>query len=472
MKNEKHRLEEILKEQLSDKSAPVPEFVWDRIEEELFPKKKRRGLFWWFWGGAGMLLVAAIGIAYSAGNNIETRRQQAKNSEQKATTGKRNDNSSTIVSETEVGRSTERKEGLQTASERQTEKSVYGANGAVSSPGAKTVGSGKSAAGKKIARLRSEERRGRSLRGKGSSRKGDTGKDAIKNPGSAADAEVLPGGYAETISSGSGIANVLPTAASNDDRKPGTVDTLPALAAKLDGNSFLPEVFRAPKKDKQSRLSVHLYGGPSFYDIAVFKDYFVSGALSKRTFASSGFEAGAGVHYNFTDRFGVYGGFAFNRKKSTFTYDVVVTESDYFTLLEQGQKIPLANLADDGSGSCFLAENAGADYTLTSFLLSAGATYKFLEVGKLSAYADLRFSANLQSSLQLTRMEVLDFAQQKKERFSYFQPGIGFTLSYEISKRFSVGLSPSYSVQTGQKESSVYKKLNELVVPVSVGVHF
>ena len=67
MKNSEHKkLDQLLKDQLSEGTAPVPDFVWDRFEEELFPKKRRRGFFWWFFGGLCLLIAGGLfGIAFS-----------------------------------------------------------------------------------------------------------------------------------------------------------------------------------------------------------------------------------------------------------------------------------------------------------------------------------------------------------------------------------------------------------------------
>ena len=216
-----------------------------------------------------------------------------------------------------------------------------------------------------------------------------------------------------------------------------------------------------------SLFSLGIYGGPSLYNTATFKDYFSSGQLSNRTFASSGFELGLQARFKIGNRFRIYAGLAFNQKQTQFNYNLAITEADYFTYLVNGEKVPLANIRDDGTNSCFLAKDVLVRYQIQSTLLSLGTQFEFLKMGRFSAAADLRLSCNIYSSLKLKETKVLDIQKPDSESFSYFQPGAGLLLNYEINSWISVGLSPFFGKQFYLKQSSSVK-MDELVIPVTI----
>jgi hypothetical protein len=225
------------------------------------------------------------------------------------------------------------------------------------------------------------------------------------------------------------------------------------------------------EKPHASVFSLGVFGGPSLYNAAVLKDYFTSGQLSKRTFAASGWELGLQARFKVGNRVRVYAGFAFNRKQTEFTYDLAITQADYFTYLANGGNVPLAHIRDDGANSCFLAKDVHVRYRTQAALLSLGGSFEFLRIGKFSAAADLRLTCNVYSSLKLEEVSVLQIDQPRAEQFSYFQPGAGLSLNYQLTKRLSLGIAPFFSKQFAGKES-FSRKLDELVVPVTVSFDF
>lgn len=465
MKNSENKmLDQLLKDRLAEGSANVPNFVWDNIEEELFPEKKRRGFFWWFFGGVCLMFLGVIAWFFNENaahlKNVEHHKNQS--AQHQSFHQKTSDPKIGIYRKSVVPK-----------------KSKPGSKTLIKSyqnnlPGKKPVSMGsvnsfsKDVSSASVHKTSSKSKTDRSSKAlNANSGKNDhysSGQNTFETN--------------KTISSSS-----QPSANKTTDQPEAVKETekTPEITeAKTETDSVgfaqILEMLQKkyPFKDvpkELSKFSIGIYGGPSFYDIAVFKDYFISGQLSHRTFTSSGFETGFNARFNLGNRFTIYSGLAFNQKQTQFNYNLAITQTDYFTNVVNGNKIPLANIVDNGVNSCFLAKGVMAKYTVSSTLFSLGTTYQFWKSGRFSAAADLRFSFNTQSAMKLSEMTVLDIQQPESERFSYFQPGLGVLLNVQLNNRFSVGLAPVFSKQFYLKESFT-KKVNELVVPVTMSFRF
>jgi hypothetical protein len=489
MKNSEHKqLDQLLKDKLSDGTASVPDFVWDRIEEELFPKKKRRGFFWWFFSGLFLLVIGGLlGIAFSGqkahsqntdlSNNsiseplnnpaLRTHHQTHK-SKFTALNPAKPEGSSQYR---EQANKTEKHVGSSPNSYRDTSKTGTHFASHRNSYQNTNLRQKKSASLKKCSGSHT-----RSVsNGSGAPLSEKTQTDPL-HPSNEKQ-EYLNNGSTGQNSTGSTNPAIHPT--SEDQATQAKAESAVKADSIIRKELSYAEILALVKRDfsnspdvldenKQNSLfSLGIYGGPSLYNTAAFKDYFSSGQLSKRTFASSGFELGLQARFKIGNRFRIYAGLAFNQKQTQFKYNLAITESDYFTYLVNGEKVPLANIRDDGANSCFLAKDAEVRYQIQSALISLGTQFEFLKMGRFSAAADLRLSCNIYSSLKLKETRVLDIQKPSSENFSYFQPGAGLLLNYEINSWISVGLAPFFSKQFYLKESSS-RKMDELVIPVTV----
>lgn len=483
MKNsEQKKLDQILKDKLSEGTAQVPDFVWDRIEEELFPKKKRRFFFWWFFGGLCTLLIGVlIAIAVSGGRVLSQKNtlpdstsgsNNLKNREDEMfLANKRRSTKSVVVVSTE---------------KREDQKGTFLSKD-ITKEHNSAVSTKQHATRHLKFRSKTETSRSKStshsnLKRKSSSSQqlSSTDNNTAVNAGSERTFKTQQVPVDEKTNSNISVENTIPgkPAAEVENEKPkGKIEPKDEVlsAKELSYAEILQLIQRdfpkAPDKSSEqtpfSCVSIGVYGGPSLYHTAAFKDYFTSGQLSKRTFASSGYELGFQTRVKLGNRFRVYAGLAFNQKQTQFTYNVAITEADYFTYVENGEKVPLENIHDDGMNSCFLAKDVTAKYQLKTISISLGTSFEFLRIGKFSAAADLRLSGNLSSSLKLQEMLVLDIAQPRSEKFSYLQPGAGLLLNYRLNRRISLGLAPFFSKQFYLK-NSFSRKLEELVIPLSV----
>src|SRR6218665_2216788 len=398
MKNsENTQLDQLLKNKLAEGATEVPDFVWDRIEEELFPKKKKRGFFWWFLCGSFIVLLGCFIRFFSIGS---VHFQSGHNHEKQYTHQVRilHQNPLPNVKKTRTVKT------LATLrNQHKTSKNKH------------------HSFGKATVLKKTEEKFFRNTRI-------SSLKDG-SNPTSGTNNLLTPnqreGQNTPLLINNSGVpSNKLDVLQENKDQtkiqetKKGSIPNTIAYGQILE---MIKTRFGAIKQEStndltaSSNFSIGLYGGSSLYDIAVFKDYFSSGQLSSRTFASSGFETGFNAYFNVGKRFNIYSGLAFSQKQTQFNYNLAITESDYFTHLVHGHKIPLANIVDDGVNSCFLVKGVTAKYTTTSILLSLGATFEFWKKGKFSAATNVRLACNVQSAMKLHEVSILDIQQPKAE---------------------------------------------------------
>ncbi|WP_300663692.1 hypothetical protein [Fluviicola sp.] len=455
MKNKEYNpLDRLLKERLAEGTKAVPDFVWDRIENELFPKRKRRFFFWWFFGGICMLLSGVLFMVVFSGGSASSQ-----------------------VNNHKVSGALKHTSGL-TAGDGQSkpEKRTFILSGNYRKASSFSKSRHQPNLSQSVNASHKHQRSGVKL---------FSGRHISSNP-------VLSVQHSNTAFEKSGSGQTILT--QTPDFLPVNADSLSKNAAlskevlKTDssGSSALSyaEIIallerdfpaikepEAIKKNSKSVFSLGVYSGLSLFNTATFKDYFTSGQLSKRSFASSGFELGLQGKLYTGKRFGIYAGLAFNQKQTQFMYDLAITESDYFSYIATGEKIPLQNIRDDGSNSCFLAKDVSALIRMRSTILSVGTTVELFRTKLFSVSADFRLSGNIRSDLTLKKVSVLDIPQPNSERFSYLQPGIGIQLNYRLSPHISLGFAPSFSKQFYLKQS-FSRKMDEILVPIFLTVHF
>lgn len=485
MKNSgQNKLDQILKDKLSEGTAQVPDFVWDRIEEELFPDKKRRIFFWWFFGGFCLLLIGVFIAMAVSGTKAHS--QHVAISEHLVS-------KETKVPASEIGKQTKTDRSYAVNRPEPTNSSQHHNSDSYRNAANKhdfSVSKDYRINLKPIQKTNSFSSKNRIKPGSSARIKNTLTKSSFRSKvenneptptntppvNNSADL-VSPAPVTKTETAQIKGKNLPASYASkNDDLKTHETESNSQLEKELSYAEILKLIQRdfpkfpdnnQSKRIPSSWLAIGIFGGPSLYHSAVFKDYFTSGQLSKRTFTSSGFELGLQARVKLGDRFRIYAGFAFNQKQTQFRYNVAITEADYFTYIENGEKVPLENIHDDGMNSCFLAAGVTAKYKIQTTSISIGTSFEFLRIGKFSAAADLRLSGNLYSSLKLNEILVLDIPQPPSETFSYLQPGAGLLVNFRLNPKISIGLAPFFSKQFYLKES-FSSKLDELVIPLSV----
>lgn len=222
----------------------------------------------------------------------------------------------------------------------------------------------------------------------------------------------------------------------------------------------------------EPKYGISLTAGPTLYDISLFKPYFKSGALSNRSFSSSGVELGFGIYRKIGQRFKVQLAASLNQKNTSFTYDLMIGENDFFSLYENNESIPLENLDDPNSCNCFLAEDASLSYTLRSIYFSLGTSFDLIQKPKYVFGSQLELSGNLSNGLEINASSILAFPENQKEQFNTFRVGLGFNYNYKFTERVFVGIRPTFYYQLNKASNLLSAPLKELSIPLTVSFGF
>lgn len=226
-----------------------------------------------------------------------------------------------------------------------------------------------------------------------------------------------------------------------------------------------------PAEDtKKSNYGLVIYGGPALFDIAVFKPYFSSGALSNRTFPSSSYEIGLGFYYTIKEKFNLSFIGNYNTLQSEFKYDLMISENDFFNLYENGKVIPIENLDNPETCNCFLAEDAALSYKINRISLAFSASYDLISRPKFTFGPNVSFSSVLSSKFSNKSSSIIEFSVEQKEKFIGTNFQIGFGFDYRITNRFSVGLAPSYGIQFAKKSSIYAQNLTQILIPITLKI--
>jgi len=444
---ESNDIEKLLKDNLSDKTAVVPEFVWDRIEREIYPRKKGRSIFWFLIPGILLLTGATFGF-------FAMHDEHRKNAGSAVVNHPSKEVAETINEGTQdVDREFQRKADANLSRTKQQSQSDV--------------------------RIKSTAFQGSTADFREKQQERSIGVKALPALGNG-NILAQPGKRINTDNAVPPLENMHQ--AESDGFVP-QEDTASFRIAQLSLLGVSPFVFPAERiehavnavpelQKRDTRFTLSIYGGSSMYDVAVIKPYFTSGQLSNRTFTSTGYEAGAGFAYKAGKRLEIYAGVAFNEKRTSFNYNLAITESDFFERYVHGEMIPLKNINDDGVNSCFLAKDVAADYGITSWLLSIGGTYRIFTQKKFTASLDLRFSTNVKNSLEIKNFTVLELPEYAPEHFNRMKLGGGLRISYQFHRHFSAGLAPMYAIQLDGKESFFAGRMQELIIPVTFSYHF
>ncbi len=259
------------------------------------------------------------------------------------------------------------------------------------------------------------------------------------------------------------------------DKVAGSMDSIilpyrEVIAADNSNKSLTSE----QKVNREKRKnSIVVYSGPVFYDIAVFKPYFVSGVLSNQSFQSGGFEIGVNYSRNFSNRLKFSLSGIYNQKRSGFTYDLLIGEEDYFNLYQNNILIPIDKLDSPNSCNCFLAEDVELNYQIQMMLFSAGLGFELFESEKVSLETNIDIATNLQSKFINNSNKVVKFVNSKTETFNAVRLKLGINFGYRINNRFLIYASPAYSVYyTNSSKSMFVQPLREIILPVGLSIEF
>lgn len=226
-------------------------------------------------------------------------------------------------------------------------------------------------------------------------------------------------------------------------------------------------------KDQDRKYGLIAYGGPSFFDISVFKPYLSSGSLSNRPFKSSGYELGIGSFKRINERWKLNLSVAYNHKRSQFLYDLLVSEEDYFNYYNNDVLISVEQLDQEENCNCFVANDVQMEYEVHTVNLSFGVSYQIAEFNKFNVHGNFNLSTNVFTQFKKNSSSTVNFPSIKTEKFNGLGLKPGFTIDYALTKNTRLTLSPNYTYLFTRNKSSFYARpLQEITVYLGVSLLF
>ena len=214
-------------------------------------------------------------------------------------------------------------------------------------------------------------------------------------------------------------------------------------------------------------LGLFIYGGPSLYNVAVFKPYFVSGILSNRSFRSNGWDFSFGFSKSMGRHFEFNTLISYNRKTTMFSYDLLVGEEQYMQL-NTDELVSLEQLDQENSCNCFLAKDASLSYSLSSVFIMPGISYRPFLWNKVQLMTTVRFGTNIYTQFKNKEQSNIEFPSHSAEYFSTYGIRLGGALGYKIGDRVWINVYPEYSIFF-KGNSDVYStNIKELILPVGI----
>lgn len=451
--SEEFDIEELLRTHLLDDQEIPPAGLFDQIDAQLSEKRNKKRFFWWFWIGLGSFtLLAAVGV-----NNYFNQTIDFPLASKCTLDYTHQTNPISVVAENESSSS-------DLITQRQLSESTYAESATYRNPNEPINFGSKSGSKSKVDDRISIVEMGTRVK------KSDS--LAVKVNLGGLTVDEIDSVKSEQLANQEAITN---NQKSDSTRIKDAADTTSTTDNTAPSNDSIPDPSQQgppDEKSNSSKFGLLVYGGPLLFDIAVFKPYFSSGALSNVSFPSSSYEIGIGIYHQIKDRFYVQMNANYNVLQSQFAYDLLISESDFFEHYELDKQIPLANLDDPEVCNCFLVEDVSLNYKITNFAFTVGTGYQLIQRPKFNFGPEFSFSAVLSSKFMKKQDEIVLFPIDQVERFTSSRLQLGLGFHYAISDRLQLGLTPSYGIQFNNNSTVYAKNLSRILIPLSFKVGF
>lgn len=457
MDNEVFDIEELLKTHLSDGQQHSNEDLFPKIEEKLLKRKRKRRFLWiFFWLGLGAGLMAAGIFLWGAEKTCEC--EEGSTSDLKRSelvSEKKNDPKMSGQNDAKINLAN--RKSMLLMDKESSEKN--------DEPG--------------MVHMRSAELN----EGRGKVRSGEsrTVKSKVE---SSVDATPDVLAFADETDIGGGDSKVQEISESTNENEPVSNDSVPNPKKTMEDSTTadLPSMtveeqdfvilLDSINPESKTRFALFVHGGPTMYDMTVFKPYFTSGVLSNRSFRSSGWDLTLGASKPLGDHLDVQFSLNYNQKNTRFSYDLLVGEEEYMNLQIENQAIALEQLDQENSCNCFLAKDASLEYGVSTVSLMTGIDYRPFLWEKVRLSTSFQFGTNALTNFKSGKQQVVEFPSNTRELFSIFSMRFGLTLGYNIRKNLSVNLYPGYTISLAGRSDLYARNIRELIIPIGLRMEF
>jgi hypothetical protein len=444
MNKENVDIEQLLQHTFQDKELEVPPIVWDKIEQEIYPKKKRRFPFW-IW--LCVIPILIVGIYFFKQSHQFASLPQV-SPPQKSSTPSADISSKNVLPPTDKNQG----EPNQTQIDKQSSPTNFftaehqsnetNLNGIVAENNNNSLANDKMPSSQKSIAFISE------------------------NETSNTDLQKINHSKAKTI-------NTLYK----------TATLFPLLPLSLNAYQSSAKYLGLTKKDsntnklafnkKRNKISVNINAGTTYFDMALYKNYFATGALSNRNFTANGVDLQIGFYYPLSQKISLKTDISFNQKNAEFNYALRVSSTDFLNYNNNKTLIPIESLDENVCNKCAVINDAETKFSIQSSMLQTGIAYNFLSRKKFTLSLIPQIGLVTHSALKVKSNNVVAGIESTTENANAIITSCGTSFYYQISPTMQIGILPSYRLMVPLTTQSFNAKVvKEFVLPISACLHF
>ncbi len=227
----------------------------------------------------------------------------------------------------------------------------------------------------------------------------------------------------------------------------------------------------APLKET-SKFFIEAKIGYSAYQMSLWDEFFLVGALSGRPFPAKGYNINLETGYSFKRWLNPILGFNLNHKSASFTYDALYDDQGYFDYDIRGNAICIHDI-NNGDYLCnkYLLEDIEADFSIRSYSLTLGNRFNLLNSQRIGMDLDLKYSLDLRSSVSLNSITKIDVSDYLSQSYNS-RAAAGLNLNFKLNERTRLFIYPEYIFMPAKDEHELYKgPLQELITSFGIRIN-
>lgn len=256
-----------------------------------------------------------------------------------------------------------------------------------------------------------------------------------------------------------------------DATKLAILDSLSLDSVRLDSTE------KQPLEDsKTKKWFVQVKAGFSTYSMSIWKDEFELGALSQRAFPATGVNLNVSAGYQFNKWLNPIVGFSYNGKQAQFKYSALYDYEGFLIHNIHGNLMPLDQLNDDISDSLcnqYILRDIEANFYIASYAVTIGNKFRLWNKGRIGVEVDLSYSLELNSRINLNRIQKIDVQDYLNDAFNSRING-GATVTYQLTPELRLLFEAEYIFMPKSVKSNNFYRgdWHELIFSIGARYNF
>ncbi|MEM6343173.1 MAG: hypothetical protein AAF927_04810 [Bacteroidota bacterium] len=223
---------------------------------------------------------------------------------------------------------------------------------------------------------------------------------------------------------------------------------------------------------KPGKFFIEAKLGYSAYQMSLWDEFFLVGALSGRPFPANGYNINLETGYSFNRWLTPIIGFNLNHKNARFIYDALYDDQGYFDYDIRGNAICIHDI-NNGDYLCnkYLLEDIEADFSIRSYSLTLGNRFNLFQTLRIGMGLDLKYSLDLRSTVALNSITKIDVSDYLSQSYNS-RAAAGLNLNFKLSERTRLFIYPEYIYMPAKDEHKLYKgPLQEFITSFGIRIN-